>query len=206
MIIPKDVRHLNRSELQQYVINIFEAYGCTIERVGQTSDGEIGLIIHKNGERGVVQCKQYPSGQEVGSTTVRDLKRIMAQEGAQLGFLLTTSTFTPQAYSEAAYAPRVTLFDANKLSGLSEESKVVQSGGQSESRIDHQFDYQRSAVSNVQTQQRLGCRRSFEVVFGAALGWFTALGAAGVIVAMGIVLLSVVCCILGGLALAGAGA
>jgi hypothetical protein len=126
----------------------------------------------------------------------------MTKEGAQLGYLLTTSAFTPQAYSEAAYAPKVTLLDAEKLNQITDEF----GGIQREERLEVRTGHRTPVVQQVQTRQRIGCLKSFEVTFGAALGWFTALGAAGVIVVAAAMLLSVVCCVLGGIALAGAGA
>jgi restriction endonuclease Mrr len=124
VIATEDVRELTPAQFERYVGMLFEAFGCEVLHTGQTNDGGVDLVVSKNGKRGVVQCKQYAPENKVGSPTVRDLRGTMVREGADLGFLVTTSTFTQQAVEEAAYTPKITLLDAKKLNELSEQMGI----------------------------------------------------------------------------------
>jgi len=126
VIATEDVRALTPSQFERYVGMLFEAFGCEVLHTGQTNDGGVDLIVSKNGKRGVVQCKQYAPENKVGSPTVRDLRGTMVRENADLGFLVTTSTFTRQAIEEASYPPQITLLDAEKLNQLAQELELDQ--------------------------------------------------------------------------------
>jgi hypothetical protein len=189
IIATSDVRDLSPQQFERYVGMLFEAFGCNVLHTGRSNDGGIDLIVNKNGKRGVVQCKQYAPDHKVGSPTVRDLRGAMVRESADLGFLVTTSTFTKNAVQESTYAPRIILFDAEKLNRLA---------------IDLNIDQQYSRVSLHQPQQQIGCLRSFEIMFGGAIGWFAALSTLSVVVIVGITFLMLACCI--AVALVGGGA
>ena len=121
-----NVRDLTPTQFDCYIEMLFEAFGCEVLHTGQTNDGGVDLIVSKNGKRGVVQCKQYAPENKVKSYLVRDIRGTMVREGAALGFLVTTSTFTRQAIEEASHVPKITLLDGEKLQQLAEDMNIGQ--------------------------------------------------------------------------------
>jgi len=71
--------------------------GFSVEETGGNGpDGGIDLIARKDGEKYLVQCKQWRSFQ-VGVPVVRELYGAMAAEGATGGFVITSGRFTAPA-------------------------------------------------------------------------------------------------------------
>jgi restriction endonuclease Mrr len=115
------VSQLTPTEFEVFVGTLFENFGCTVEHTGKGGDGGIDLRVRgPNGKPGLVQCKQYAPDHPVGAPTVRNLRGAMAREGIDLGFLVTTSTFTQPAREEAE-GSGIYLFDAEKLNNLREK-------------------------------------------------------------------------------------
>jgi len=164
---------------------LFEGFGCEVEHTGKVNDGGVDLVVIKNGKRGVVQCKQYTPENKVGSPTVRDLRGTMVRERAALGFLVTTSTFSRQAIEEAAYAPKITLLDVEKLQQLAEQllPQLQVNREEKEPMNHHQIDFD--------YRQRGGCLSGFGTMFGSVVGYTTAVV---VIIIIGL-LIFLACCI-----------
>jgi restriction system protein len=71
------------------------------ESGGNGPDGGVDLIARKDGEKYLVQCKQWRSMQ-VGVPVVRELYGAMAAEGAVGGFVITSGQFSKPARDFAA--------------------------------------------------------------------------------------------------------
>jgi restriction system protein len=71
------------------------------ETGGNGPDGGVDLIARKDGEKYLVQCKQWRSMQ-VGVPVVRELYGAMAAEGAVGGFVITSGQFSKPARDFAA--------------------------------------------------------------------------------------------------------
>jgi restriction system protein len=84
-------------------------------------DGGIDLILRKNGEQYLVQCKQWRAF-KVGVPVVRELYGVMAAKGAAGGFVITSGQFTSEA-EEFARGRNVRLIDGPKLQLLLKQSK-----------------------------------------------------------------------------------
>jgi restriction system protein len=67
---------------------------------GRGRHGGVDLGLMKNGERFLVQCKHWRNRQ-VGVTVVRELKGVMAAQGAHGGFVVTGGQFTSEALAYA---------------------------------------------------------------------------------------------------------
>lgn len=84
-------------EFEQLVGEAFRRQGYTVnETGGSQADGGVDLVLRRDGERHLVQCKQWRA-YRVGVGVVRELYGVMAAEGAAGGYVVTSGTFTDEA-------------------------------------------------------------------------------------------------------------
>lgn len=84
-------------EFELLVGEAFRRKGFTVQETGQGgADGGIDLVLLKDGEKYLVQCKQWRR-QLVQVHVVRDLFGVMAAEGANGGFVVISGRFTEDA-------------------------------------------------------------------------------------------------------------
>ena len=89
-------------EFEALVGEVFRRTGYAVtETGGGGADGGIDLILKKDGETFLVQCKQWKA-YKVGVSTVRELYGVMAAQGATGGFVVTSGVFTDEARAFAA--------------------------------------------------------------------------------------------------------
>jgi len=101
-------------EFEQMTGEWFRRQGYAINEVGGAGpDGGIDLVLHKNGEKFLVQCKQWRSI-KVGVGVVRELYGVMTAERASGGFVVTSGTFTDDA-KKFAQGRNVELLDGAML-------------------------------------------------------------------------------------------
>jgi restriction system protein len=85
---------------QQFEALVGEAFRrkgyAVTETGGGGADGGIDLVLKKDAETFLVQCKQWKA-YKVGVTTVRELYGVMAAKGATGGFVVTSGVFTNDA-------------------------------------------------------------------------------------------------------------
>lgn len=85
---------------QQFEQLVGEAYrrdGFEVEETGGGgADGGVDLVLRRDGERHLVQCKQWRAW-KVGVATVRELYGVMAAKGAASGSVVTSGRFTDEA-------------------------------------------------------------------------------------------------------------
>src|SRR3989338_635398 len=90
---------------QQFELLVGEAFrrqGFSVSELGGNGpDGGIDLILHRNGEKHLVQCKQWRA-LKVGVTVIREFFGVMAAEGAVGGYVVTSGTFTAEAKAFAS--------------------------------------------------------------------------------------------------------
>lgn len=92
---------LSWREFEQLVGEGFRAQGYqVIETGGSGPDGGVDLMLSKNGDRFLVQCKQWKA-YKVGVEVVRELYGVMAAKGAAGGFIVTSGRFTEPAHEFA---------------------------------------------------------------------------------------------------------
>lgn len=91
---------LNEMSWHEFEMLVGEAFRrrgyAVIETGGGGADGGIDLVLRKDGEKFLVQCKQWKA-YKVGVTTVRELYGVMAAGGAVGGFVVTSGVFTQEA-------------------------------------------------------------------------------------------------------------
>lgn len=108
------VRSLTWQQFEQLTGEALRRQGFQVsENVSQGADGGIDLRLFKGGEKYLVQCKQWRAF-KVGVGVVRELYGVMAAEGATGGFVVTSGSFTKEAY-DFAQGRNVELVDGKVL-------------------------------------------------------------------------------------------
>ncbi len=111
---------LNGMTWQEFELLVGEAFrrgGYTVtETGGGGADGGVDLVLRKDGEKFLVQCKQWKAF-KVGVTTIRELYGVMAAGGATGGFVVTSGVYTQEAKSFAE-GRNIDLIDGPELTAI----------------------------------------------------------------------------------------
>lgn len=118
------LNEMNWREYEMLVGEWFRKQGYVVTETGGVADGGVDLILYKDGERYIVQCKQWKA-YKVGVNIVRELLGVMVTQGAAGGYLVTSGVFTEDARRFATES-NITLIDGSKLSQLIGEARTVQ--------------------------------------------------------------------------------
>ena len=98
----KAIDGLNWRQFEQLVGEAFRRQGYSItETGGNGPDGGVDLVLRKDGEKYLVQCKHWRS-LKVGVAVIREFFGAMAVEGAAGGFVVTSGRFTREAWDFAS--------------------------------------------------------------------------------------------------------
>lgn len=105
---------MNWQEFEMLVGEAFRRRGFSVtETGGGGADGGVDLMLTKDGEKFLVQCKQWRAF-KVGVNVVRELYGVMAARGAAGGYVVTSGQFTPEA-KDFASGRNITLMDGAAL-------------------------------------------------------------------------------------------
>lgn len=87
---------LSWQEFELLIGEVFRKKGYSVlERGGAGPDGGVDLVLHKNGDKYLVQCKHWRS-MKVGVSVAREFLGAMAVEGAVGGFIVTSGSMTDE--------------------------------------------------------------------------------------------------------------
>ena len=101
---PQDLLDVSPSQFEQMVVELYSLHGYQAKRTGQTGDHGVDVIVRTpKGEKWIVQCKRWRGA--VGESVIRDFYGVLHHEKADKGILVTTGTFTLQAYEWARGKP-----------------------------------------------------------------------------------------------------
>lgn len=104
-------------EFEMLVGEVFRQRGFTVVEIGGNGpDGGVDLVLKKNGETHLVQCKQWKAF-KVGVEVVRELYGVMAAKGAVSGYVVTSGVYTNEAEAFAE-GRNIELIDGNKLTQM----------------------------------------------------------------------------------------
>ena len=93
------------AQFEQLVGEAFRRHGYTVEETGLGGpDGGIDLILRKQGQKVIVQCKQWRSRQ-IGVGVVREMAGLLAHHRADAVKIVCIGTFTRDAEAFAAGKP-----------------------------------------------------------------------------------------------------
>lgn len=108
-------------EFEQLVGEFFRMQGYHVEEVGGGgADGGVDLVMRRNGEKFLVQCKQWKANR-VSVEIVREMFGLMTAKGAVGGFVVTSGKFTRPA-REFAQGRNLALIDGAELSALLDQT------------------------------------------------------------------------------------
>lgn len=117
---------INWRDFELLVGEVFRMRGFTvIENDGGGADGGIDLVLKKEGEVFLVQCKQWRA-YKVSVNIVRELLGVMVTKGAVGGFLVTSGIFTGEAQSFAK-GQNIELIDGPMLTAMIEKTHEMSS-------------------------------------------------------------------------------
>ena len=117
--IPVPLADMNWQDFEILIGELFRRAGFTVTETGGTqADGGVDLVLRKDGETHLVQCKHWRA-QKVGVQIVRELYGVMAARGAAGGFVVTSGQFTNEAKS-FAQGRNVELVGGEELAQLSD--------------------------------------------------------------------------------------
>ena len=122
---PDALEQLTWQEFELLVGEGYRLQGFQVEeRGGGRPDGGVDLIVRKDGEKLLVQCKHWKS-LKVSVPVVRELFGVMAATGAAGGHVVTSGVFTQEA---AAFASgrNIHLVNGSKLTGLLRQARSRQ--------------------------------------------------------------------------------
>lgn len=100
-------------EFELLVGEAFRLRGYAVEETASGPDGGVDLVLRKDGEKLLVQCKQWRA-YKVGVSVIRELYGVMAAQGAAGGFVVTSGRFTGEAKAFAE-GRNLTLIDGEQL-------------------------------------------------------------------------------------------
>ena len=108
------LRHTPWKEFEYLVAEAFRRQGYAADySLDQGPDGGVDIVLKKEGQTSLVQCKQWKNG-SVGVAVVREMLGILHARQAHGVFIITTGGFTPDALAFAKGNP-VTMIDGAKL-------------------------------------------------------------------------------------------
>jgi restriction system protein len=108
------LKDMSWQEFEQLAGEAFRLRGYAVhENGGGGADGGVDLVLKKDGEKFLVQCKQWRA-LKVGVTVIRELYGVMAACGAAGGFVVTCGQFTEEAKA-FAHGRNLVLLDGDKL-------------------------------------------------------------------------------------------
>jgi hypothetical protein len=120
------LRAMDGTGFEQYVADVYRSLGYAVEQTGSTGDHGVDLVLRKDGQLAVVQCKRWEGA--VGEPVVREFFGSMVSYGAHSGFLVTTGEFTRQAI-QFAEGKAFRLVDLDELMHMGEGRKLDVFGG-----------------------------------------------------------------------------
>ena len=112
-------------DFETLVQDAFELRGYAVRRLGGAGpDGGIDLVLERDGEKTLVQCKQWRAFFKVGVAVVRELYGVMAAKGIAAGIVVTSGTFTQDAI-EFASGRSIRLIAGEELHELIREARAA---------------------------------------------------------------------------------
>jgi restriction system protein len=126
----RQVQELSWRDFEHLMAEAFRREGFVSSTTDPGADGGVDLVLSKDGERWLVQCKQWRT-QRVGVKPVRELAGVVAAVGAAGGIFVCSGDYTAEARSFAQRAG-MRLIDGATLS----EMMRLESGTPSSARAD----------------------------------------------------------------------
>lgn len=95
-----EINKMSWHDFEQLTAAAFRKRGYLVQDTNDGPDGGIDLVLKKDGENYLVQCKHWRAN-KVGVAIVRELLGVMASRGVAGGFVVTAGEYTKEAKSFA---------------------------------------------------------------------------------------------------------
>lgn len=92
----------------------YEVEHCGTAGAGTRYDGGVDLVLRRDGETVLVQCKHW-NAKQVPHNAVHELLGLCETRAAQRAILVTSGEFTPEAWRAASRSARIQLVDGAEL-------------------------------------------------------------------------------------------
>ncbi len=113
----QSIRSLSWKQFEELVAEAYRRKGYTvIENSGRGADGGVDILLQKDGQLHLVQCKQWQS-QKVGVNVVREMYGLMTAESAASAIVICSGIFTQEA-KNFAEGKSIDLVDGAQLEAL----------------------------------------------------------------------------------------
>lgn len=124
------IRELPSKRFEDLLAEAYRRQGYEVkETLGGGADGGVDLVLRRNGEVTLVQCKHWSAKQRIKVQIVREMFGIMADQRADSVKVVATTKFTSEAV-EFARGKRIELVDADALlsllRGVQTSGKIVE--------------------------------------------------------------------------------
>jgi hypothetical protein len=116
----EEVDNMTWLQFEEFIVALYIKAGyLNVEGTPINDQGADTCCQSQDGKKIVIQTKHWKD--KVGNSAVQEILGAMVYYGADLGFVVTTSSFTPSAIALAAKDSRITLIDRNQLVAMLEQ-------------------------------------------------------------------------------------
>jgi restriction system protein len=98
------IRDLSWREFEQLLAESFRRQGYKVVETGPGADGGVDLVLTRDGDTSLVQCKQWKQ-RKVGVKPVRELYGVVASRSVSGGVFVTSGDYTAEARRFAETVP-----------------------------------------------------------------------------------------------------
>jgi len=124
----REIREMSWTEFEQLVGANYEALGYDVEHVGRAGpDGGRDLVMRKDGETVLVQCKHYRDSW-VHEVPLRQFLGVVESHRAARGIFVSCGVFDESAESFAKRNPRIQLVGGEQLRDMVQSAATRQLG------------------------------------------------------------------------------
>ncbi len=120
-----EIQAMKADIFEDWVAARFRGLGYSVKIAGTSGDHGADLVVEKDGETAIVQCKNFKSW-SVGEPVLRDLFGAMHDFGANRAFLVTTGRVTQAARDWAGGKP-IEIWDKDEVARLSRGDSATES-------------------------------------------------------------------------------
>lgn len=117
-----ELRKLSPSAFEDEIARMFERLGYTVMQTPYSNDHGRDAILHKNGEKFLLECKRYREGGACGRPELQKFHSAIVSDRARRGFFITTGRFSKGAREFAKTVP-IDLVDGSQLLKFMYDSK-----------------------------------------------------------------------------------
>lgn len=119
----RSIRALPWDKFERFTLEAYRRQGFKAQATNAGADGGVDIVLTRNGETTLVQCKQWKS-QRVGVKAIRELAGVVAARRADRGIFVCSGDYTADAVA-FAHEANIELLDGKALEALLDREKVA---------------------------------------------------------------------------------